>query len=81
MIVCPVIEPIKTKYKKLLRTALIKVKEYKYLVVAMELLLNDIDEYLSGGDSYEGVTTQSIIGIQLIFRGWIIKNWIDVNSN
>ena len=69
MIVCPVIEPIKNEYKKSLRIALIKVKECQHLAVVIELLLNDIDEYLSGGDPYEGVTMQSIIGIQSIFRG------------
>ena len=51
-----------------------KVKDRTHLTEAIDLLLNDIDEYLKGGDSYDGVTTQSLIGIYSIFRGWIMKN-------
>ena len=74
MIVCLVIEPIKTEYKQMLRTALMKVKECTHLVEAIDLLLNDINDYLNGGDLYDGITTQSLIGMQSLFRGWITKN-------
>ena len=57
-----------------------KVKDRMHLTEAIDLLLNDIDEYLKGGDSYDRVTTQSLIRIHLIFRGWIMKNWLNVNE-
>ena len=74
MIVCPVIELIKTEYKQTLRIALMKVKECTHLVEAINLLLNDINNYLNGRDPYDGITMQSLIGMQSLFRGWITKN-------
>ena len=52
-----------------LRMAVKKVKEYKHLLDPIEWLLNDIKNYLNRGDSNEGITTQSIIGMNTLFRG------------
>ena len=44
-------------------------------------MLSDIRQYLMEGVDVEGYTTQSVIGISLIFRGWIVKNWMNVLEN
>ena len=47
----------------------------------VDLMLSDIRQYLMEGVDVEGHTIQSVIGISLIFRGWIVKNWINVLDN
>ena len=43
-------------------------------------MLDDIKNYLNGNENVEGNTTQSIIGIGQIFRGWIVQNWVNVQE-
>ena len=64
-----------------LRMAIKKVNECKYLSNQIEWMLNDIENYLNGGDLNEGMTTQSIIGMNVIFQGLITKNWKDLSTN
>ena len=38
-------------------------------------MMDDMQQYLNMIEETEGNTTQSIIGISNIFRGWILKNF------
>ena len=56
-----------------------KVKNIKEIQEEVEWMLSDILNYMQNNNT-EGLTTQSEIGMRNLFRGWITKNWRDVNS-
>ena len=45
----------------------------------IEMIIEDIKTYVMGAQN-EYVTTQHAIGMELIFKGWVVKNWFDVQQ-
>ena len=45
----------------------------------IDLIIADISVYVYG-ENEELATNQQLIGMDLLFRGWVVKNWIDVNE-
>ena len=56
---------MRTNFKKIIST------ESKNKTV--ELIVGDLETYLKEEDK-DFVTTQHIIGMELVFKGWIVKN-------
>jgi len=81
VILCESIEDLKLKYIKTLEEKINKDKRIEAVREQIDLMLHDIGQYLKDGEEFDGHTTQSIIGISQIFRGWIIKNWVNVQEN
>ena len=54
-----------------------KVKEIEHLQGLINQLMSDIETYLNrdGEDKYNMI--QGIVAIDLLFRGWITKGWIE----
>ena len=69
------------KYITTLEEKINKIKRLETVREQVDLMLSDIKKYLMEGVDAEGNTIQSVIGISLIFRGWIVKNWINVLDN
>jgi len=44
----------------------------------VELILNNIKRYLFQ-ENNDYITTQNIVGMRIIFRGWVVKNWRDID--
>ena len=72
---------MRNEYIQTLKTALRKVKDCDHLSNQIEWMLQDIERYLNSREPYEGVTTQSVIGMNALFRGWITKNWKNAINN
>ena len=72
---------IRNEYIQTLKIALRKVKDCDHLSNQIEWILEDIEYYLNSREPYEGVTTQSMIGMNALYRGWITKNWEKANNN
>ena len=43
------------------------------------MIIEDIKTYVMGAQN-EYVTTQHAIGMELIFKGWVVKNWFDMQQ-
>jgi len=69
VILCESIEELKVKYIKTLEEKINKIKRLETVREQVDLMLSDIKQYLMEGVDVEGHTTQSVIGISLIFRG------------
>ena len=54
--------------------ALQKVKNIEYLQDKIDWILQDIKQYFERMEGVEGSTTQSIAGIEHLYRGQILKN-------
>ena len=65
---------MKEEYLNTLRNAIRKVKRIDYLHNKVNWIVHDISTYLNSQTETEGYTTQSIMGVRYIFRGWIVKN-------
>ena len=44
----------------------------------VEWIMKDIKKYLYQEDE-EYMTTQQVIGMKMLFKGWSVKNWVNVN--
>ena len=80
-ILCESIEDMKVKYAKNLKDKINKVKRIDAVRNQIDMMLQDIYQYLMEGEEIEGHVIQSIVGMSQIFRGWIVKNWVDVQEN
>ena len=47
--------------------------------VEIEMIIEDIKTYMMGVQN-EYVTMQHAIGMELIFKGWVVKNWFDMQQ-
>ena len=52
--------------------ALRKVKNIEHLQDEIDWMLQDIKQYFERMEGVEGNTTQSIVGIENLYRGWIV---------
>ena len=55
-------------------------KGVEHLDDCMEQISQNIEYYLNQDKDYHSVTRQSIISINQLFRGWIVRNWHDINE-
>jgi len=46
---------------------------------SIEMIINDIKRYILA-ETNEFDTTQHLIGMHMLFRGWVVKNWMDVTK-
>jgi len=46
---------------------------------SVEMILNDIKQYIFSEDD-EFITAQHIIGMKMLFRGWVVKNWMNIDQ-
>ena len=58
-----------------------KVKDIEHLEDIINWMMSDIENYLNRDGDEEYNTTQGIVGIDLLFREWITKNWIDATTS
>ena len=77
IITCAVIKPMRIAHMQSLKSDMQKVKNCIHIEEPVNLMLTDIENYLQGGEPTDGCTTQSIIGMNALFRGWITMNWLD----
>ena len=75
---CEGAKGLKEKYVYNLIEGIKKVQNAHHLSV--EWIVSYIRACLKREDHYEHNTMQSFIGIQILFRGWIVKNWEDSNE-
>ena len=66
---CVGIELIRFVFMQSLQKDIKKLKNHNHLEESIILMLNKIEIYLNGGVLTERCTTQSIIGMDVLFRG------------
>ena len=77
VITCPAIDQLQKEYLKEIKEKgdkIIHTHEDKEL---FKLILNDVTQYLAMNTEWNYVTTQHIIGMKNMFKGWIVKGWDD----
>ena len=79
VITCPSIQNIKEQYIDKLKEKLQKIARNEHDKEEVELIIDDIETYVMQRQK-EYVTTQQVIGMDKIFKGWVVKNWIDVHQ-
>ena len=47
----------------------------------IKIIINSIEKYLMVNEQNECMSTQHIAGLKHIFRGWVVKNWRDINKD
>ena len=45
-----------------------------------EMIVSDIKRYVNKEDQHY-VTTQHVIGIELLFKGWVVRNWLNIQDD
>jgi len=79
IILCKGVESLKNEYIEELKVLTTKEKINDEERLMVNLIINDIESYLlDDGNEYN--TTQHLIGMKMIFRGWVVKNWSNVNQ-
>jgi len=76
---CQGIDQMKEAYLIDLENELKKVKGVHQERETVNHILSDINTYIKNNNE-ELVTTQQLIGMDLIFKGWVMKNWLNVNQ-
>ena len=66
---------------KNLKDKINKVKRIDTVRDQIDMMLQDMHQYLMEGEEIKGHATQSIAGMSQIFRGWIAKNQVDMQEN
>ena len=79
VILCESIDDMKSKYVKELKSKMMKLAKHEQDKVVIDLIITDIEVYVKG-ENDELETTQQLIGMDMLFRGWVVKNWINVNE-
>ena len=77
---CPEIENIKNEYLEELKKIILKEKLTDKERNTVDMIMNDIKRYLFS-ENNEYNTTQHLIGIKMLFRGWVVKNWLHINQH
>ena len=76
---CAGTDELKQEYLDELKKTILKEKITDDEKIIVDMILDDINTYLFSKDN-EYNTTQHIIGMKMIFRGWVVKNWININQ-
>ena len=69
---------MKNEYLKELKSKMDEITKKEYEKEVVELIITDISAYLNEEET-DFKTTQHLIGMDLLFKGWVVKNWINVN--
>ena len=79
MILCQSISDLKEQFVNDLKAKLGAVAIDETDQAEIEIIIEDIKTYIMGVQN-EYVTMQCAIGMELIFKGWVVKNWFDVQQ-
>ena len=79
MILCQSISNLKDHFVNDLKAKLDAVAIDEIDKAEIEMIIEDIKTYVMGAQN-EYATTQHAIGMELIFKGWVVKNWFDVQQ-
>ena len=80
MITCEGINDMKKEFVETVKKEILKIDSNNQENNVASLIVNDFNKYLKLEDVPEYVTTQSIVGMKYVFRGWAVKNWRNVNE-
>ena len=69
---------MKNEYLKELKSKMDKIAKKEHEKELVELIITDISAYVHEEET-DFETTQHLIGMDLLFRGWVIKNQVNVN--
>ena len=69
---------MKNEYLKELKSKIDKITKKEHEKELVELIITDIRAYLHKEET-EFKSTQNLIRIDLLFKGQVIKNWVNVN--
>lgn len=79
VILCQSITGMKDEYLNELKSKMSKIAIHENERELVELIMKDIKAYVHNEDA-EFTTTQQLIGMDLLFKGWVVKNWLNVNQ-
>jgi len=77
VILCNGMQGIKEQYIKEMKGKMLKIAKQERERQLVELIVKDIETYMNQ-ESNEYTTTQHVVGMDLMFKGWVIKNWLNV---
>jgi len=81
VIKCKSVRHMQRQFLKELYQELTIVSDGKVNNETIMKMMKDIAVYLNGGEEEEYTTSQQYIGIQELFRGYVVKDWIGANFN
>lgn len=79
VILCNGMQGIKEQYIKEMKGKMLKIAKQERERQLVELIVKDIETYVNQ-ESNEYTTTQHVVGMDLMFKGWVIKNWLNVQQ-
>jgi len=80
VIQCNGINDMKDKFIKQLEDKLKKIKTTDREKDIINVIVQDMYHYLNRNDHCEYATVQHLVGMSLIFKGWVVKNWENINQ-
>jgi hypothetical protein len=79
IILCQSISNLKDQYVSELKAKLEKETTNENDKVEIGMIVDDIRNYVMK-EQNEYATTQHVIGMDLLFKGWVVKNWLNVHN-
>ena len=79
VIQCNGINDIKDEFIKQLEDKLKKIKTTDREKDIINVIVQDMYYYLNKNDYHEYTIVQHLVGMSLIFKGWVVKNWENAN--
>ena len=79
VILCESINDLKSEYLTTLKSEMDKVVKSDEEKHAVQLIINDLVQYVRNG-SQEYATTQHLVGMSVVFKGWVVKNWLNIQE-
>ena len=70
---------MKEEYLNELKNKLSKVAKDDINKETAEMIVDDIKRYVYNKDQ-NYITTQHVIDIELLFKGWVVKNWLNMQD-
>ena len=71
---------MKEEYVNELRAKIDKVAKEDIDKEIAEMIVSDIKRYINEEDQHY-VMTQHVIGMELLFKGWVVRNWLNVQDD
>ena len=62
-----------------MKVKMLKIAQNEQDEELVDFIIKDIRNYVSRGDE-EYITMQQVVGMELIFKGWVMKNWLNVQQ-
>ena len=76
---CRGISEVQNEYASDMKTKLMKIARNEEEEDMINMILEDIKKCVCQ-ESEEYATTQHLVGMDLAFKGWVVKNWLDVQQ-